>query len=87
MITKEKILDVLEKHYHGRNFIDNRCADDIMSLINFKDKITYKDWLIQKCDYAPDYYEAISLTDCDAYIKIAKNIEELKTLIDYERNR
>lgn len=31
---KEKILDILEKHYHGRNFIESRCADEILGLFN-----------------------------------------------------
>ena len=30
---KEKIIDVLEKHYYGRNFIESRCADDLLALI------------------------------------------------------
>jgi hypothetical protein len=30
---KEKIIDVLEKHYYGRNFIESRCADDLLELI------------------------------------------------------
>jgi len=33
MITKEKILDILEKHYHGRNHIESRCADELLGLI------------------------------------------------------
>lgn len=31
---KEKILDILEKHYHGRNFIESRCADELLGLFN-----------------------------------------------------
>lgn len=27
---KEKILDILEKHYFGRNHIENKCADEIL---------------------------------------------------------
>jgi len=30
---KDKIIDVLEKHYYGRNFIESRCADDLIELI------------------------------------------------------
>ena len=29
---KEKILDILEKHYHGRNHIESRCADELLGL-------------------------------------------------------
>ena len=31
---KEKIIDILEKHYHGRNFIESRCADELLGLFN-----------------------------------------------------
>jgi hypothetical protein len=31
---KEKILNILEKHYHGRNFIESRCADELLGLFN-----------------------------------------------------
>ncbi len=31
---KEKILDILEKHYHGRNHIESRCADELLDLFN-----------------------------------------------------
>jgi|TARA_B110000879_G_scaffold45588_1_gene64330 hypothetical protein len=31
---KEKIKDILEKHYHGRNFIEENCASEIIELIN-----------------------------------------------------
>lgn len=31
---KDKIIDILEKHYHGRNYIESRCADDIIELFN-----------------------------------------------------
>lgn len=30
---KEKIIDILEKHYHGRNFIESRCADELFRLL------------------------------------------------------
>ncbi len=30
---KEKILDILEKHYHGRNFIEDRASEDILDLL------------------------------------------------------
>jgi len=42
----------------------------------------YKNWQIRKSYYAVGYYEATNLTDCDAFMKHAKNIEELKTEID-----
>ena len=29
---KEKILDILEYHYHGRNFIEDRASEDILDL-------------------------------------------------------
>lgn len=31
---KELILDILEKHYHGRNFIEKRCADELEKLFD-----------------------------------------------------
>lgn len=31
---KEKILDILEKHYHGRNHIESRCADELLGLFD-----------------------------------------------------
>lgn len=42
----------------------------------------YKDYGI--CTQANEwgYYEATNLNDCDAYMKYAKSIEELKTEID-----
>jgi len=29
---KEKILDILEAHYYGRNFIENRAANELLEL-------------------------------------------------------
>ena len=29
---KEKIKDILEKHYYGRNFIEDKCADELFEL-------------------------------------------------------
>lgn len=29
---KEKIKDILEKHYYGRNFIEAKCADELFEL-------------------------------------------------------
>ena len=40
----------------------------------------YKNWKIEKADYG--YYEATNLNDCDAFMKYAKSVEELKTEID-----
>ncbi len=31
---KEKIIDILEKHYHGRNFIESKCADELLGLFD-----------------------------------------------------
>jgi hypothetical protein len=31
---KEKIIDILEKHYHRRNHIENRCADELLDLFS-----------------------------------------------------
>jgi hypothetical protein len=42
----------------------------------------YKNWQIRKSDYAIGYYEATNLNDCDAYMKHAKSIEQLKIEID-----
>tara|TARA_R110000765_G_scaffold425578_1_gene538793 strand:- start:1583 stop:1864 length:282 start_codon:yes stop_codon:yes gene_type:complete len=38
---KEKILDILEYHYHGRNFIEDRASEDILDL--FQDIYTLSD--------------------------------------------
>ena len=44
----------------------------------------YKNWQIEKGDFG--YFEATNLNDCDAYMKHAKSIEEIKTEIDeYEQ--
>lgn len=32
-IMIDRILDILEKHYHGRNWIDRRCAEELLTLI------------------------------------------------------
>lgn len=29
---KPLILDILEKHYHGRNFVEDRASEDILDL-------------------------------------------------------
>ena len=29
---KEKILDILEKHYYGRNFIEDKAANELLEL-------------------------------------------------------
>ena len=44
----------------------------------------YKNWQIRKSDYAPSYYEATNLKDCDAFMKHAKSIEAIKVEIDNE---
>jgi hypothetical protein len=31
---KEAIKDILEKHYYGRNFIEDKCADEILDLFS-----------------------------------------------------
>lgn len=40
----------------------------------------YKNWRIEKADYG--YYEATSTVDCDAELKLAKSIKEIKEEID-----
>ena len=35
---KKEILDILEKHYYGRNFIEDRAADDLLELFKYRDK-------------------------------------------------
>lgn len=42
----------------------------------------YKNWKIEKSDYG--YYEATNLKDCDAYMKFAKSVDEIKEDIDLE---
>jgi hypothetical protein len=44
----------------------------------------YKNWQIRKSDYAPHYYEATYLNDCDAVMKHAKSIEQIKIEINEE---
>lgn len=44
----------------------------------------YKSWQIRKSDYAPGYYVANNLNDCDSFMKYATSIEEIKTEIDEE---
>ena len=46
--------------------------------------VIYKNWQIEKSNYAVGYYEATNLNDCDAYMKHAKSIEEIKNEIDEE---
>ena len=29
---KEKILDILQKHYYGRNFIEDKAAEELLEL-------------------------------------------------------
>jgi hypothetical protein len=55
---KEKILDILEKHYHGRNHIESRCADELLDLLptdDAKDKLLIRAakgirWLMENND-------------------------------------
>tara|TARA_R110002153_G_scaffold100312_1_gene236218 strand:+ start:40 stop:153 length:114 start_codon:yes stop_codon:yes gene_type:complete len=35
---KEKILDILEAHYFGRNFIENRAAEELLELFRKKNE-------------------------------------------------
>jgi len=42
----------------------------------------YKDWQIRKSIFAPGYYEATNLNDCDAFMIHAKSLEEIKIEID-----
>ena len=44
----------------------------------------YKNWHIRKSVFAPSYYEATNLKDCDAFMKHAKSIEAIKVEIDNE---
>jgi hypothetical protein len=45
-------------------------------------KMEYKGWKIEKSDYANGYWEATNLSDCDAFMKHAKSVEQLKIEID-----
>ena len=42
----------------------------------------YKNWKIEKADYG--YYQATSLSNCDAYMKHSKSKEDIKKEIDEE---
>jgi len=44
----------------------------------------YKNWKIEKADYG--YYQATSLSNCDAYMKHSKSKEDIKKEIDEEVN-
>src|SRR5690606_26508517 len=37
---KERILEILEKHYHGMNQTEFRCAEELLSLIGEKETST-----------------------------------------------
>lgn len=49
---KEKIIDILEKHYHGRNHIENRCADELLDLFSVvgqsEQLLEFKKWEAEK---------------------------------------
>lgn len=36
---KQLILDILEKHYFGRNFIEDRASEDILDLYEKNKKV------------------------------------------------
>jgi hypothetical protein len=40
---KEKIMDILQKHYHGRNFIESNCADEIVVIIEDEKYKSFQD--------------------------------------------
>ena len=40
---REMVLDILQKHYYGRNILERRCADDLMELINSELYEAYQD--------------------------------------------
>lgn len=61
--------------------------EPVQELIYFKTMEVYKNWEIRKSDYAVGYYEATNLNDCDAFMKHAKSIEELKIEIDNEHGK
>ena len=50
---KDKIIDILEKHYHGRNYIEDRCADEIIELLSTiitpPNDIEIKTWATYEC--------------------------------------
>lgn len=48
---KNKILDVLEKHYHGRNQIESRCTDELLGLFIVGKRI-YLTFADHTCDGA-----------------------------------
>lgn len=58
---KEKILDILERHYHGRNFIENRCADELLNLFNVSESFNKSDLLDlgNWFDGSPEYVEEV----------------------------
>lgn len=68
---KEKILDILEKHYHGRNFIESQCADELLGLFNGSDmcpshKPNLKDSYVQWHDWAESQAKkGIKQTQCE----------------------
>ena len=53
------IMDVLEKHYHGRNFIEANCAVDLMALI--------------QSELYEAYQEGAAAAQSTAFAEIAKN--------------
>ncbi len=43
---KDKILDILEDHYYGRNFMQDRASEDVLDL--FQDMWMHKETNIKK---------------------------------------
>jgi hypothetical protein len=50
---KSKVLDILEKHYHGRNFIEDRASEDILDF--------FQELLVCDCTH---FTECKNLTNC-----------------------
>lgn len=94
-MTKEQIIDRHAqnlKSWVGTSLAKEECIGLIKNAVNealtlnavlySKNYEVYKSWKIEKGDY--DYYEATNLADCDAFMKHAKTIDEIKAEIDQE---
>ena len=40
---EEKIKDILEKHYYGRNFIEDKCAKELLALFSVSNRYSEKE--------------------------------------------
>jgi hypothetical protein len=49
---REIILDILEKHYHGRNYIEERCAEELLRILQFEKDKSFTDGYVDATNKA-----------------------------------